>query len=355
MAGERGILPPVRDGIRAMRGYVPGEQRRDAIKLNTNESPWPASPRIGEHLRSFEVEDLRRYPDPVCGTLRRIAAEVHAVGEDRILVGNGSDDCLTICFRMALEPGDPVACPWPTYGLYDTLAAIQGAAIRHVPYHQRDDDWELDDALAETGAKLCLVSNPNNPSGTLVPPAQLVEIAERIDGFLVVDEAYVDFAPEGSSCLPLLDAHPNLIVLRTLSKSYALAGLRLGLMFAHPSVIEQAAKVKDSYNVGELAQEIAATALADRDHHRSLVERARAARADLERICAACGWSWPASAANFLLCRVGDRAAAIKEALAECGILIRHWETPELADRLRISIGTDAHQRALEDALAGIV
>ncbi|MCS6970532.1 MAG: histidinol-phosphate transaminase [Planctomycetota bacterium] len=341
----------VRPAIRAMRGYTPGEQAIDCVKLNTNESAWPPSPRVHEVLRAVADDHLRLYPDPRAERLRAAAAEVFGVPAEAILAGNGSDDCLTILFRTLLDPGDRVACPWPTYGLYDELAAIQGVAIEHVDWAR---DWRLPSVLPRLGAKLLILANPNNPSGTVVPVAELRRLADAHDGILAVDEAYVDFCP-GASLLPCLAAHPNLVVLRSFSKSYALAGARLGLMFAAPALIEQCMKVKDSYNVNRLTQELGLAALADREHHRQLVERTLAERARLERELAAFGWQWPESGANFLFCRVGEHAGELYRALKARGILVRWWDRPQLREHLRISVGTPAQSDRLLAALRALL
>ena len=327
-----------------MAGYTPGEQVRDCIKLNTNECAWGPSPAVWRALAALPKgeDSLRLYPDPVALGLREAAAALYGVSPDQVLAGNGSDDCLTVLYRAFLGAGDRVACPWPTYGLYDTLAALQGIEIVHVDYRVSATAWELPEALGRQGAKLVLVANPNNPSATLTPAAELRRLADRLDGILVVDEAYVDFAPSGSSLLPYLDQHPNLVVLRTFSKSYSLAGARLGLLFAQAPLINELMKVKDSYNVNYLSQQLGIAALNDRDYHRDLVRNTLAERQRLERELAAFGWTWPASAGNFLLCEVGPRAAELYQGLKQRGVLVRYWNRPGLATKLRITVGLPA-------------
>jgi histidinol-phosphate aminotransferase len=332
-------LRHLRAEVRAMSGYTPGEQVRDCIKLNTNECPWGPSPEVMKALAAIADESLRLYPDPVSRRLREAAASRYGVSPDQVLAGNGSDDCLTIVYRAFLQPGEHIACPSPTYGLYDTLAQLQGAAIEHLDYVPRDGGWRLPAALSRLQTKLVIVANPNNPSATLVPVEQLRQLAHEIDGILVVDEAYVDFAGDDASMLPYLDQHPNLIVLRTFSKSYSLAGARLGLLFASADLIAQLVKVKDSYNVNVISQALGAAALQDRDHHRSLVKRTLDERARLESALAALGWSWPQSRANFLLCEVGERAGELYRALKSRGILVRWWDTDALRTKLRITVG----------------
>ena len=327
-----------------MAGYTPGEQVRDCLKLNTNECAWGPAPAVLDALGALQLhgDSLRLYPDPVARGLCEAAAEVYQVNADQVLAGNGSDDCLTIIYRAFLGAGARVACPWPTYGLYDTLAALQGIEIVHVDYRVTATTWELPEALARQGAKLVLVANPNNPSATLTPVDDLRRLAERVDGIVVVDEAYADFAAPGSSLLPFLDEHPNLIVLRTFSKSYALAGARLGLLFAQAPLVSELMKVKDSYNVNHLTQLLGIAALNARAYHRELVQKTLVERSRLERELAALGWTWPQSAGNFLLCEVGPRAAELYQGLKARGVLVRFWNKPGLSTKLRITVGQPA-------------
>jgi len=348
----------VRPTIRALDGYTPGEQQPGFTKLNTNESAIGPSPRVLAVLGAMADESLRLYPDPASRRLRETAAARFGVTPAEVLAGNGSDDCLTVLYRTFLDPDDTVAFPWPSYGLYQTLAGIQGARVCRVPYRREPSRWVLPDELATTGARLTLIANPDNPSSTLAPVATLRALAARLDGILVIDEAYVDFAlgadPE-ASFLPHLRAHPNVVVLRTFSKSYSLAGARLGLMFAHPSLVEQMTKVKDSYNVNAITQALGVAALEDHAHHEELVRRTLLEKARVEAALAALGWTWPAAFGNFLLAQVGPRAPAIRDALRDHKILVRHFDTPELRESLRITIGSAAQNDALIAALRAVV
>lgn len=351
-------LPLLRPAIRAMEGYVPGEQVRDATKLNTNESAHPPSPRVMAALSAIADESLRLYPDPVSLRLRQAAAERYGVSPDQVLAGNGSDDCLTILYRAFLDPGQRVACPWPTYGLYDTLASLQGATLVRVPYRQEGRRWELpaDDLLARQGAKMIILANPNNPSATLVPVDELRRLAEAVAGHavLVVDEAYVDFAlaaGQQASMLPHLDHHPNVVVLRTFSKSYSLAGARLGLLFAAAPLVAELLKVKDSYNVNAITQALGVAALEDRAHHEAIMRATLDQRARLEAALADMGITWPESGANFLLCEFGDRAETLYRSLKGIGLLVRWWSAPELRTRLRLTVGRPEDNDRLVAAL----
>ena len=183
----------LRPAIRAMPGYTPGEQISDLVKLNTNEGAFPPSPRVMAALAAISDETLRLYPDPVSARLRATAAARFGVTADQILAGNGSDDCLTILYRGFLEAGDKIACPWPTYGLYDTLASLQGAELVRVAFKQSARRWDLPPELGKQRAKMIILANPNNPSGTLVPVDELRRLCDAAaSAVVVVDEAYID-------------------------------------------------------------------------------------------------------------------------------------------------------------------
>src|SRR5690349_10178880 len=218
----------LRPNIRAMHAYVPGEQPRDGqvIKLNTNENAYPPSPLVFGAIRAALTEDgLRKYPDPLGTDFRRTAAGVLGVDPDAILIGNGSDDILTVLTRAFVPEGGLVVSPTPSYLLYRTLAELQGACFRTVPYQA---DWSLPDPWPAEGAHLAFVANPNSPSGTAVPLAQLERLAAGLKAPLVVDEAYADFAEADALDLVRKGRGPNVVVTRTLSKSYSLAGVRFG-------------------------------------------------------------------------------------------------------------------------------
>ncbi|TVR43608.1 MAG: histidinol-phosphate transaminase [Planctomycetota bacterium] len=339
----------VQPHIQGMRGYTPGEQVNQCLKLNTNECAWPPSPSVFAGLAAFVADGLRLYPDPQSARLREAAGKLWNFPAAGILAGNGSDDCLTILYRCLLQPGDRVAVPWPTYGLYDTLAAIQNVEMVHVPW---GPDWSLPgEALLASGARMLLIANPNNPSASLISSAELCALAKRFNGLLVVDEAYIDYAPEGSSCIPQLAAHPNMVVLRTCSKSYSLAGARLGFCLGQASLISQMMKVKDSYNVNALTQAVGLAALGDRAYHQRLVADTLAARETLEEGLRKLGWALVPSSGNFVLAAAGPRAGEWYAGLKQRGILVRWWDTPELREYLRITVGQPADQQRLLAAL----
>jgi histidinol-phosphate aminotransferase len=342
-----------------MPAYTPGEQMADLTKLNTNEGAFPPSPRVRAALAAIADESLRLYPDPTSSGLRAVAAARFGVAPEQVLAGNGSDDCLTIVYRGFLDAGERVVCPWPTYGLYATLASLQGPELARLPFVQSGRRFVLPDNLARKRAKMIILANPNNPSATLVPVEELRALCDEAAGaVVVVDEAYVDFALGAgidASMLPYLDQHPNLVVLRTMSKSYSLAGARLGLLFAAAPLVEALTKVKDSYNVNAITQAIGIAALEDRAYLDDCVQRTLDQRARLESALGEMGLSWPESAANFLLVEIGERAEEIYLALKQSGLLVRWWSAPELRTKIRISVGKPDDNDRLIAALKTVI
>ena len=341
-----GFTRPIVD---RMVGYVPGEQPRDRryIKLNTNENPYPPSARVIDAVRAAAGAELRLYPDPTADALRDRAAAVYQFRRDQILVGNGSDDLLNLIVRACVGAGERVAFPFPTYSLYDTLVTLQEGEAVHVPY---PEDFSLPDGLAEARARLTFVCHPNSPSGTPVPIEAIARLAKQVTGLLVVDEAYVDFAD--ANALPLVRACDNVVVLRTFSKSFSLAGMRIGLAFGPPTVIAALLKVKDSYNVTRLSMVAATAALDDYPWMEANVARIRCTRDRLTAQLAARGFSVLPSHANFVLARRrGSSLEPVYHGLKARGVLVRYFPTPQLFDALRITVGTDAEVDALLAAL----
>ena len=341
-----------RPTVASMSGYVPGEQPQDRryIKLNTNENPYPPSPRVIEALHAAIHDDLRLYPDPLANLLRERAAAVYGLQRDNILVGNGSDELLNLVVRACVGTGDRVVFPYPTYSLYDTLVTLQDGEAVHIPY---PDDFTLPAGLAEAGGRLTFVCHPNSPSGTPVAVSTIRELARRVAGILVVDEAYVDFADE--TALPLVNELDNVVVLRTFSKSFSLAGMRIGLAFAAPAIIGALLKVKDSYNVSRLSIVAATAALEDYAWMRTNVERICQTRSHLIRELRARGFSVLASQSNFVLARRrGEDMESTYLVLKSKGVLIRYFPTPALHNALRITVGTDEEVAAFLQALDGL-
>jgi histidinol-phosphate aminotransferase len=338
-----------------MEAYVPGEQPPPGtrvIKLNTNENPYPPSPAAMEALRGIEPELLRRYPDPFSRKVCRNVSRVFGVPEDWVLVGNGSDEIMSMIIRACSGPQRRVAYPMPTYVLYRTLAQMQEADYVEIPF---DDEYNLPlSNLIETNAAVTLIASPNSPSGTLAPISHLKELAMNLQGVLVVDEAYTDFAD--GNALELVKAHDNVIVLRTLSKGYSLAGLRLGFGIANPDLLKGLFKIKDSYNVDAISCIVGAAAIEDQQHKKMNAEKVKKSRVKLSSDLAHLGFQiWP-SQSNFLLVRPPEgNAERLYLLLKGRGILVRYFKQPRLDDKLRISVGTEEQNTILIDALSGLL
>jgi len=342
----------LRANIRAMPGYTPGEQPRDGtyLKLNTNENPYPPSPRVVEAIRSSLAGDrLRKYPDATGIAFRETAGRVLGIDPDSILVGNGSDDVLTIITRAFVPQGALVVSPTPSYLLYQTLADLQGADYGSVRYTA---DWQLPRPWPAYNAHLTLIANPNSPSGTAVSNFSLEQLADELSGPLVIDEAYADFANDNALRLA---RRPNVIVTRSLSKSYSLAGLRFGFAVAEPELIRELVKVKDSYNCDVLSQAAATAALEDKEYLEATRSKILATRERLAVGMRQIGFSVAASQANFVWCRHEQKPhKPIYEELKRRMILVRYMNYEGYGDGLRISVGTDGETDHLLEELRRI-
>ena len=345
----------LRPNIQAMAGYTPGEQPQSGgfIKLNTNENPYPPSPRVAEAIGEIIRSDrLRKYPDPLGTAFRKSAGAILKVDPDSILIGNGSDDILTILTRAFVPQGGLIVSPTPSYLLYTTLADIQGARFESLPF---TDDWGLPSPWTKKNANLTFLPNPNSPTGTMVSTDALQHLARILDGPLVIDEAYADFADENA--LRLIDM-PNVIISRTFSKSYSLAGLRFGFAVAAPQLVRELTKVKDSYNCDALSLAGAQAAIEDQAYFRQTRDRIIATRARMTADLRELGFHVLDSQANFVWATRSDRPIKpIFEELKRRQILVRYMNYPGHGhgDGLRISVGTDAEIDRLLDELRKLV
>ena len=344
-----------RDNIERMVGYVPGEQPADpsVVKLNTNENPYLPSPAVLAALRNFDADRLRRYPDPDAGLFREAAADVFDVSADEIICGNGSDELLTMATRAFVGPQGIMAYPVPTYSLYRTLAHIEDAAFVEIPF---EPDWSLPTKLFQTQASLILLCNPNAPSGTMAPPDEVSRLAGKIEGILIIDEAYVDFAD--SNCLSLIHKHKNVLVLRTLSKGYSLAGLRFGFALGNRKLIAGLNKVKDSYNCDALSILLATEAIMDQQTMLENNRKVCAERDRLSRRLQAGGFAIPDSQSNFILARIPAdgklTARQLYEQLKERSVYVRYFDQAPIADCVRITVGTPRQNDTLLNTIRQI-
>ena len=344
----------IRPSVRAMKGYTPGEQLNDPeiVKLNTNENPYPPSPKVFEAVREALTGDrLRKYPQPMGDTFRCAAGEALGVSPESILIGNGSDDILTILTRAFVPDGGRMASLTPSYSLYHSLAEIQGATFQTVPFTL---DWTAPTPWPLRDTHLTFLANPNSPSGTVLRPAEVLALAKRVPGVFVLDEAYAEFAEETG--LSLLAKLPNLVITRTFSKFYALAGIRFGFAIAAPEIIRELAKVKDSYNCDVLSLAAATAAIQDQGYYTGVRSKILATRGRLSVALAELGFQVTPSQANFVWCQRTDRPVKpIYEALKAQKILVRYMNYAGYGDGLRITVGTPAEIEKLIGSMSTVV
>lgn len=347
---------PERTHLQSMKGYVPGAQPgAGAIKLNTNENPFPPSPKVIGALAGIGERSLQRYPDPLAVAFREAAAALHQVSFENVIATNGGDELLRLAVTTFVDPDSAIGVVSPSYGVYAVLAEIHQARLSVAPLTDR---WALPADTArrwnDDGVQMAIVTNPHAPSGALTAPDALERLAADFKGILLVDEAYADFVdPDLRFDSPALAIRlPNVLLLRTLSKAYALAGLRLAYGVGSRRLVDpMLAKTKDSYNVDAIAQALGTVALQDSDYARSTWERIRDERTRLAEGLEALGFSVSASQANFVLAAIpatGPRSARfLKDELEARGIYVRWFDESRLRDKLRISVGTREENSAV--------
>ena len=332
--------------VRKLSAYAHGEQPRepDVIKLNTNETAYPPSRKVMAELRKVTAESLRRYPDAEFSDLRAELARLHGVRTENVFVGNGSDEILSLLTDAFVEDDEIICTLDPSYSLYRVLAAIRGVAWRGIG---RDAD-----GLRSQPPKNCALfiwTNPNNPTGTLVPAEEIAAFARGFRGVVVIDEAYADYA--SSNCVRLAaDAHNrNVIVMRTFSKAYALAGLRVGYCIGPADLTAALYRIKDSYNVDAVAQQLALAAVRDQAGLGKTVRKVLRTRTWFVEALEDRGWNVLPSEANFVFARPPDPADAERlfRSLRARKIYVRYFPGPKTGDRVRITIGTDAQMRVV--------
>lgn len=327
-----------RDNIEQANGYAPGFQpgQNEVIKLNTNENPYLPSPAVLEALAEIAPEQLRRYPDSLGDIFRQVAAELNGLSADNIMCCNGGDDLLTMAFRAFCDKKHPVAYPVPTYSLYPVLAKLQNCRTIEIPF---DSEYKLPERLAKTGAALTIICNPNAPTGSIAGIDEVAYFAGKLSGVLLIDEAYVDFA-EGN-CAGLVRDFDNVIILRSMSKGYSLAGLRFGYAIGPVDLIAGLMKVKDSYNVDVIALKAATAAIEDKGYFKENIEKVKRNRMELTGSLRELGFEVPDSSANFVLAQSKSRNAhEIYDELLRRNIYVRYFELAGLEDKLRITVGT---------------
>jgi len=346
------------DIVHRLTPYVPGEQTEspDVVKLNTNENPYGPSPRVLEALRAGTNDSLRLYPDPASTRLREVIAGRHDVTSEQVFVGNGSDEVLAHTFRALLMKSAPVLFPDVTYSFYPVYCKLFGTSYKEIPL---GDVFQIDvdNYLQDNGG--IIFPNPNAPTGRALALADIERLLEaNTDSVVVIDEAYVDFGCQ--SVVPLVHRFPQLLVTHTLSKSHALAGLRVGYAVGHPDLVAALDRVKNSFNsypLDRLAQVAAIAAIEDREHLDSICRKIIDSRTALVAALQELGLEVLPSAANFVLARHPQRdAAELSASLRERGVIVRHFRNPQrVASFIRITVGTDEQCGVLLAALRGIL
>jgi len=340
----------VNKAVRKMKPYTPGEQSLDPdiVKLNTNENPYPPSPRAVRAFRAFDSRRLRLYPDPMSLEVRRRIASMHGFEIDMVFAGNGSDEVLALCTRAFVEDSGTIGWFDPSYSLYPVLADIRNVSVKPVELDE-EFGWRMP---AKYGCSLFFLTNPNAPTGIMYKKADVRRFCRNLNGVVVIDEAYVDFS--SGNCADLVKLG-NVVVARTLSKAYSLAGLRFGYALGAPDVIGALFKLKDSYNNDMIAQRVALAALEDVAHMRKNVRRIVAIRERLSGALRQRGWLVYPSETNFLWARPsGISAGDLYARLRERKILIRYFPGARTGDYVRITIGADNQVCALLAALDDI-
>lgn len=343
-----------REMLRNVEPYTPGEQPPgDVIKLNTNENPYPPSPKVMEALAAMAARDVRRYPDPVSLKFRAACAARYGLpGPEWVIAGNGMDEILAMAIRTFTDPGDRIVSVYPTYTLYETLAELHGARFEYV---QLTEANELPEALYTDEARLMLVPRPNAPTGVAHSLDDLERLCRSAKGIVLIDEAYADFAED--NCIDFVNQFDNVIVSRTFSKGFSLAGMRLGIGMAQPDIIHEFLKTKDSYNLNGATQATGLAAIQDYAYMEANAAKVCATRSRLTAALREMGFDVGDSQSNFVLARrnAEPTAKAIFEALKTRNIFVRYFDKPRLQDAIRISIGTDDEIDSLLAALAEIL
>ncbi|TGK91832.1 histidinol-phosphate transaminase [Leptospira brenneri] len=351
----------VRKELPAFKPYTPGEQpglSTSTIKLNTNENPYPPSPKIKEAVEKvLESGVLRKYPNYHGRKLQELIAKDYDLDPNQILVTNGSDEALRLLFQALVGPEDVVVAPDPTYSFYPVLTEqmMVGATYKAVPLK---DDLHFDfDSLTKEKGKLLCFAHPNAPTGVEEEKSKLLNLIKNFEGIVLSDEAYIDFTEPNSSLVSEIKNHPNLVVSRTFSKSYALAGLRVGYLIGSLEVISWIRKLKDSYNVGILDQVIAEVSYADKEYFLEKRSLVISERTKLKKELESLGFEIPNSSTNFLFCKpkLGVSPESLYLQLKEKNILIRYFSTGISKDYIRITIGTPEENQTLIKTIRGLI
>ncbi|MBQ9436742.1 MAG: histidinol-phosphate transaminase [Lachnospiraceae bacterium] len=348
------------ENLRRVTPYVPGEQPKAAgiIKLNTNECPYPPSPKVREVLKGFDADSLRLYPDPEGTALKEALSAAYGLAKEQVFLGVGSDEVLALAFQTFFAGRKPVLFPAITYSFYPVWAELYRIPYKQLPLK---DGFQIDagDFQADNGG--IVIPNPNAPTGVLLPLSEVESILKaNQDSVVIIDEAYIDFAWDFASGKPgenpfsavsLIDKYENLLVVQTFSKSRSLAGLRVGMAFGNAKLIKYLSDVKysfNSYTMNRLSIACGAAAVQDSVYFSEIVSKIINTREAFKQELRARGWSFPDSKTNFLFARPPKgNAKELFEALKRKNIYVRYFPAAETAEYLRITIGTEEQMQAL--------
>lgn len=343
------------DNVRKVVPYVPGEQptSKNIIKLNTNECPYPPAPKVRELINDMKYEDFRLYPDPEAKSLVNVLSEYYGVPADQVFVGVGSDDVISMAFLTLFNSDKPILFPDITYSFYDVWADLYRIPYKQIPV---DDEFKIhkEDYYGENGG--IIFPNPNAPTGVL-EDLDFVEdiIKHNQDVVVIVDEAYIDFG--GKSALPLIDKYDNVLVVQTFSKSRAMAGMRIGYAFGSKKLIKYLQDAKfsfNSYTMNRPSLALGTAAVEDDKYFKDTCGKIIATRERVKKELTELGFEFPDSKSNFIFAKHKEKSGQeIFDALKSNNIYVRHWNSPRIAEYLRISIGTDAEMDAMLEFLRG--
>jgi len=343
--------------IKRLSPYVPGEQPQDRayIKLNTNENPYPPTPEIGPFLKSFDIERLRLYPDPLFRPLREAISKRFNINSSQVFVGNGSDEVLAFAFYAFFDSArGKLVFPEFSYSFYPVYCGFYGIEYRKIPLNE-NFSIEIDDYLGEEHSCGIVFPNPNAPTGIVLPLEKITELLERYpeDRVVVIDEAYIDFG--GESAVSLIDRFKNLLIIRTFSKSMSLAALRLGFAMGDEDLVSALFAVKDSFNsypADLIAQKIGEIAISDTEYYRVITEKIVKSRESFSQQLRGLGWNVLPSSANFIFAeKEGLSGETVYNSLKKKGILVRHFNMEGIRNFVRITIGTDENMEDLMKAV----
>lgn len=346
------------DKVRSVVPYTPGDQPQGkVIKLNTNENPYPPAPKVAERLQNFTIDQLRLYPDPTMADFVRTIANYHNVLDSQVFIGVGSDDVIAQAFMTYFSSGKKILFPDVTYSFYEVWAELF-----HIPYERPSLDPDFNMIIPDYQGDLggIIFPNPNAPTGVYEPLEKVEELLQaNPNTVVIVDEAYIDFAGEGASAVSLLDKYPQLIVVRTYSKSRSMAGMRIGYALGHPELIKRLLDVKyayNSYTLSQLSFLCGITSIDEEDYFQDQVNKIVQTREWFEEELKKLGFEYLPSRTNFIFTKHPTIPGAdLMKQLKERNIYVRHFQKPRISDYLRVSIGTPEEMGILKDALKEII